>query len=103
MSMNREMRRLAEREERRNRQKQKRVPAQRGGTKQVERTTLLFRLLEFLREVRLELRRVSWPTREQMVVFTVVTIITSTALTLYVFALDIVFRDAVLTLLEAGS
>ncbi len=57
------------------------------------------RLGKFLREVRLELKRVSWPSREQMVAFTTVTIITSGAVTLFVFGLDFVFKEGILFLL----
>jgi preprotein translocase SecE subunit len=45
------------------------------------------------------MKRVSWPTREQLIAFSAVTIITSTALTIYVFALDFAFKEGVLILL----
>ncbi len=60
------------------------------------------RLVHFLGEVRNELRRVSWPTRAQMVAFTTVVLITSGAITAYVFALDQGFRDAILFVLGAN-
>ena len=59
------------------------------------------RITQFLREVRTELERVSWPTRQQMVAFTTVTIITTTVLTLLVFGMDFVFRRGVLSLIRA--
>jgi preprotein translocase subunit SecE len=53
------------------------------------------RLREYLHEVRQELRKVTWPTREQMVAFTAVTVITSTVLTAVIFGLDIVMKEFV--------
>jgi len=90
------MRRLQEREDRRLKQKrkqqQRKKRPQRGG----EQLSLIQRLQRFLREVRAELKRVSWPSMEQLVAFTTVTVITSTALTIYIFGLDFFFKDGVL-------
>ncbi|MGH8874861.1 MAG: preprotein translocase subunit SecE [Acidimicrobiia bacterium] len=96
------MRRLVEREERRQkRQQQRPAPARARGTPPGERKGgLLARLGGFLGEVRLELRRVSWPTREQMTAFTAVTLITTLALTLLVFGFDVVMKEAVLLLID---
>lgn len=110
--MNREMRRLSEREERRSKKQQRgggrgRPPGGRGGSgasgggKPAEKAGLWTRLTQFLREVRTELERVSWPTRQQMVAFTTVTIITTTALTLVIFVMDYLFRRGVLALIRA--
>ncbi|HEX2404401.1 MAG TPA: preprotein translocase subunit SecE, partial [Acidimicrobiia bacterium] len=60
-----------------------------------ERKSLWARLREYLHEVRQELRKVTWPTREQMVAFTAVTVITSTVLTGVIFGLDIVMKEFV--------
>ena len=104
--MNREMRRLMEREERiqkgdPNGQK-RRVPgaAQKGPGGVAERRSIWNRLVTFLHEVRQELRKVNWPSREQMVIFTIVTLITTTVLTMVIFGLDVAMKEAVLTLLE---
>jgi preprotein translocase subunit SecE len=100
--MNREMRRLQEREERRQKKQDekhggRRSPIQAGGKPpQAEREPLWQRFTEFLREVRVELRKVSWPTRNQMITFTTVTLITSFALTLLIFGVDVVLKEAVL-------
>jgi preprotein translocase subunit SecE len=96
--MNREMRRLQEREERLQKKQGKRRPQKRPQKGQ-EQLGFFARIRKFLREVRVELKRVSWPSREQMVAFTTVTIITSTAVTLFVFGLDFVFKEGVLLLL----
>ena len=120
--MNREMRRLSEREERRSKKQQGsgggrgRPPSNRGGGggggrgggsgrsgggKPTEQKSIWARLAQFLREVRTELERVSWPTRQQMIAFTTVTIITTTVLTLVVFAMDFAFRRGVLSFIRA--
>jgi preprotein translocase subunit SecE len=94
--MNREMRRLQNREDRRLKQKRQQQQRRRRPSRNGERVPLLQRLQRFLREVRAEMKRVSWPTREQLIAFTVVTLITSGALTLYIFGLDIFFKDGLL-------
>jgi len=96
--MNREMRRLQEREDRRlKRQKNKQTP--RRKPRPQDQLPMLQRIQRFMREVRAEMKRVSWPTREQLIAFSAVTIITSTALTFYIFGLDFVFKEGVLLLL----
>lgn len=93
--MNRELRRLAEREEQRDRDRRAR-----GVTRRTRKHT---NPIQFLSEVRTELKRVAWPTRRQVVLFTTVTLITAGAVTLYTFGLDMGFKRAVLSLLEALS
>jgi preprotein translocase subunit SecE len=90
------MRRLQEREDRRLKKKKQ---APRRKPRPQDQLPLFQRLKRFMREVRAEMKRVSWPTREQLVAFSAVTIITSTALTLYVFALDFAFKEGILILL----
>ncbi len=106
--MNREMRRLQEREERRkkkdeakgSRAQRKAAQIQARGTAPAERKSFFNRLRDYLHEVRQELRKVTWPTREQMVAFTTVTVITSAALTAVIFGLDVVAKEAVIWLVE---
>jgi preprotein translocase subunit SecE len=93
--MNRELRRLAEREEQRDRD--------RRGRGVTRRTRRRVNPIQFLSEVRTELKRVAWPTRRQVVLFTTVTLITAGTVTLYTFGLDMGFKRAVLSLLEALS
>lgn len=119
--MNRETRRMIEREERRQKSKEKseagpggRGPARAakapagGGTAgggaqpAVEKQSLFRRIAEYLHEVRVELRKVSWPTQEQLVVFTAVTMITSIALTFIIFGLDFGLKTAVLWIIDGG-
>ena len=99
--MNREMRRLQAREERlqKKSEQEKKTPGRQASK---EKSDLPFhrRVLKFFKEVRVELQRVSWPTRQQMVAFTAVTLITTISLTALVFVIDLGFREGVFTLLE---
>jgi preprotein translocase subunit SecE len=104
--MNREMRRLMEREERLQKREQgngaqRKLPGgpNRGGPP-VERKPWWMRLRTFIHEVRLELKKVSWPSREQLIAFTAVTLIVTTALTLVVFGFDILMKEAIFNLLQ---
>ncbi len=103
------MRRLVEREERLSKKKQpggatanaRQRASQRAmaaGARRLpgERTSVLERIRQFFKEVRVELKRVSWPSRQQMIAFTAVTLITSIALTVVVFGLDIGLKELVL-------
>jgi len=54
---------------------------------------------QFLREVRQELKKVNWPTRQELVAYTVVVLVSVTVLTAFVFGLDFVFSKAILELL----
>lgn len=100
--MNREMRRLTEREERRGKQKDRgrRSPIAGPGAPAGDQGRWA-RLVHFLREVRVELSRVGWPSRQQMVAFTTVTIVTAGALTAYVFLVDLAFSRSVLVFIRA--
>ena len=60
-----------------------------------ERKSIFARIREYLHEVRQELRKVTWPTREQMIAFTTVTLITSVVLTGVIFGLDILMKEFV--------
>ena len=102
------MRRLVEREERRQKKQGKdarqrradRAMPNRGKRRPgVERPPLYTRIGIFLREVRTELARVSWPTRRQLMTFTVVTLVTSVVLTLVIFGLDVALKQIVLYVL----
>jgi len=88
--MNRQMRRLQAKEEARQK-KQGQQP-----TKKKERTGVR----QFFHEVRAELKKVTWPSREELQTYTIVVFGVSTALTLYVFALDWVFTHGILWVLE---
>ena len=109
MSMNRQMRRLQEKEERR-RKKQDESAGGRANRRAAavqarqqtptERTPLPRRVSEYLHEVRVELRKVTWPTQVQMIAFTTVTVITTIVLTGVIFGFDVAAKRVVLWLVE---
>lgn len=103
--MNREMRRLMEREERRQKKQEKAGNAQRRSPANPrqphgETKSLWERVRGFFHDVRQEMKRVSWPTQEQMIAFTTVTLITTAALTLVVFGLDVAMKEVVLFVVQ---
>ena len=101
--MNRQMKRMQERAER----QQKRGGAERSAapsaaarraqtTEKRKRTGVR----QFLKEVRLELKKVDWPSRRELISYTVVVLATLIVTTLYVAGLDYVFSKAILYLLS---
>ena len=56
--------------------------------------------LQFLREVRAELRKVAWPTRPEVVNYSIIVLITVVVLTTYIATLDYAFGEAVFKLFE---
>ena len=111
MSMNRQMRRLQESEDRRrkkenegtSRAQRKAAAMQSRVPEQGERKAFLARIRDYLHEVRVELKKVTWPTREQMIAFTTVTLITSAVLTGVIFGFDVAAKQFVLWLVELRS
>ncbi len=98
MAMNRETRRLLQRQgevdSEGNPLRQR--PATSGRPAPGERTGPL----EFLREMRAELRKVMWPTRPETVHYSVVVLITIIILTAMIAGLDLLFGEAVLQLFD---
>ncbi|WKZ82147.1 MAG: preprotein translocase subunit SecE [Acidimicrobiia bacterium] len=91
--MNRELRRLQAKEEERAKERRAAAVQQRRRKQRVG-----FR--QFVSEVRTELKRVAWPSRREVVTFTLVTLITAGFVTAFTFGLDITFKQAMLKLLE---
>ena|SRR3712207_6369026 len=57
--------------------------------------------VQFVREVRGELRKVAWPTRSEVIRYSIVVLVAVVALTALIFGLDFVFGEGVLKLLKA--
>ena len=55
---------------------------------------------QFLREVRGELRKVAWPTRSEVINYSIIVLFTVVILTTYIALLDLAFGDAVFRLFE---
>lgn len=58
------------------------------------------RWVRFLREVRDELAKVVWPSRREVVIYTMVVILTVLVVGLFVFGLDVLFSRVVLEMLD---
>jgi preprotein translocase subunit SecE len=58
---------------------------------------------QYISEVNAELRRVNWPTRSEVINYTIVVLITMTVVTALIAALDFVFGEGVIQLLRLGS
>ena len=98
--MNREMKRLMQRQGQVDadgapaRREAPRPPAARPATK--ERVGLA----EYSRQVRAELRKVAWPTRAEVVNYSIVVLVALLLLTALIFGLDYVFGKAVIFLFK---
>ncbi len=91
--MNRQAKREMERQRKRDSKRDRRADyASLQESKKHQRTTPA----QFLREVRGELRKVAWPSRPELVSYSLVVLVSVTLLTLTVFALDQVFGTLVL-------
>jgi preprotein translocase subunit SecE len=55
---------------------------------------------QFLKEVRMELKKVDWPSRRELVSYTIVVLATLIVTTAYVAGLDYVFSKSILDLLS---
>ena len=55
---------------------------------------------QFLREVRAELRKVAWPTRSEVVNYSIIVAVTVVILTTLIALLDLAFSEVVLDLLN---
>ena len=58
---------------------------------------------QFLKEVRAELKKVNWPTRQEMIAYTIVVLVAVVFLTSLVFAMDLGFSKAVLRIFGPGG
>ena len=89
--MNRQMKRMQERQERK---RGSSAPATRSEGKK-KRTGAR----QFLKEVRQELRKVYWPSRRELVSYTVVVLVTVIFMTTLVYGLDLIFSKLMLNVL----
>ena len=98
MAMNREQKRMLQRQGELGPDGQ--TPAPRGQRPapraQQERT----KPAEFAREVRGELRKVAWPTREEVIRFSLIVLVTVVLLTLFVNVIDYLSSEGILLLFE---
>jgi len=57
---------------------------------------------QFLKEVRQELKKVNWPSRQELSAYTIVVLVSVVVLTSFVFGLDYVFSKGVLHIFGNG-
>jgi preprotein translocase subunit SecE len=93
--MNRQMKRMQRRQGSAVERAQAATQARRAGAQERQGRTPP---RQFLKEVRQELRKVNWPTRQELIAYTVVVLVSVTVLTTFVFGLDFVFSKFVLDL-----
>jgi preprotein translocase subunit SecE len=90
-------------------QRQKATPQDRAQAVRERRQTITDRQrkrtspMQFLKEVRAELRKVNWPTRKEVVSYTTVVLVAVVFLTSLVFGLDLFFSKIVLRVFGQGT
>ena len=100
--MNRQMKRMQERSERQSKRSgpdRQATPAATARRAQAQEKRKRTGTRQFLKEVRLELKKVDWPSRKELVSYTVVVLVTVVVLTSFVFALDLGFSKMIVKLL----
>jgi preprotein translocase subunit SecE len=58
---------------------------------------------QFLREVRQELKKVAWPTRRELLAYTIVVLVSVVVLTSFVFGLDFLISRGILVVFGADT
>ena len=92
--MNRQTKRLMARQQAAEQKRASTAPQRRQPTQEQRRKRTPPR--QFLKEVRQELKKVNWPTRQELFAYFLVVLVSVVVLTSYVFGLDFVFSKAVL-------
>jgi preprotein translocase subunit SecE len=88
--LNRELRRVQERSKQ-SAQKQRQVAQRKKAAekKKAEKKSLWKTVTQFLRDVRIEMKKVIWPNREEVINYTFVVLITVAVVTTYILVLDL--------------
>jgi preprotein translocase subunit SecE len=68
----------------------------------INRISKLERIQRFLKEVVAELRKVTWPTKEELIGSTIVTIVVSLIVSLFIFVVDRTLTFAIKTIFSGG-
>lgn len=99
--MNREMRRLQAKEEERIKKKRAESSRPQKRLKKSQELNFFQRIAKYIREVRQELKKVAWPSNEELITYTVVVFTMTTVLTLVIFGMDWVFNQLIVNVLNA--
>ena len=102
--MNRQMKRMQERQERRAKasvaeRREAATSTARRSSAPTEGKKKRAGARQFLKEVRQELRKVDWPSRRELISYTVVVLVTVVVMTSLVFGLDFVFSKLIFDVL----
>ena len=57
------------------------------------------RLIKYLREARAEMRKVTWPTREEAINLTSIALVVTVLMSLFLWGLDVIFDSIMLRLI----
>lgn len=89
--LNRELRRTQERSKQ-SAQKQRQAAQRKKATekKKAEKKGPWKTVVQFLRDVRIEMKKVIWPSRQEVINYTTVVLITVTVVTTFILVLDLV-------------
>jgi preprotein translocase subunit SecE len=92
--MNRQAKRMMQRQKATSQDRVQAMRERRAVTATTERRKRV-PIRQFLKEVRVELNKVNWPTRQELMAYTVVVVVAVVVLTSLVFGLDLVFAKGV--------
>ena len=92
--MNRQYKRLMQRQEAQRKATPRAVAKAPGAPTKKERT----KPRQFVKEVMAELKKVAWPTRQEVVAYSIVVLVSVIVIATLIFAMDYVFTRAILEL-----
>jgi preprotein translocase subunit SecE len=95
--MNRQAKRMMQRQKSTGQDRMEAMRERRSVSAPQRRTRVGIR--QFLKEVRAELKKVAWPSRQEVIAYAVVVLVTVTVLTAIVFGMDFVVTKGILHVL----
>ena len=95
--MNRQAKRMMQRQKSTGQDRMEAMRERRSVSAHQRRTRVGIR--QFLKEVRAELKKVAWPSRQEVIAYAVVVLVTVTVLTAIVFGMDFVVTKGILHVL----
>jgi preprotein translocase subunit SecE len=94
-TLNRQTKRLMKKDEERKRSGGGRPPVKPGGAPTKKERT---KPAQFFKEVVAELRKVAWPTRQEVLAYSLVVLVSTIVVGALIFGMDFIFTKAVLAL-----
>ena len=99
--MNRQAKRMMQRQKSSGQDRMEAMRERRSVSAPQRRTRVGIR--QFLKEVRAELKKVAWPSRQEVIAYAVVVLVTVTVLTAIVFGMDFVVTKGILHVLGQSN